>query len=441
MSTDGNAKTFVFFPEGAFGPTNNCIGIAEVLRDRGHRVVFVIEESFAGTLAAKGFEEALMRLSPAPEAAEEPGQFWKDFVRETLPVFRTTTFEQLEGFIKPVWEELIAGATYVDERLREIWDEVQPDVIVQDNVVAFPAVPASGRPWVRIMSCNPLEMRDAALPPTFSGMPTADPSGRIAFRHRYRDLLRPLQQSFSALCEERGAPALGEMEFIHESPWLNLFVYPEETDYPRSKPLAATWHRLDTCVRDSGEPYALGEAVRMRPGDSDRSRLLYLSLGSLGSADIELMNRLTELLSRSPHRVLVSTGPQGEEVVLHERMTGASFLPQPAILPQVDLVITHGGNNTVTESFLFGAPMLVLPLFWDQHDNAQRVQETGFGVRLATYTFSEMEFFTALDRLLFDTGLHERSAALSKRLLANPGTSRAADLLERLARTGAPVLD
>ena len=33
--------TVVFFPEGAFGPTNNCVGIGDVLRERGHRVVFI----------------------------------------------------------------------------------------------------------------------------------------------------------------------------------------------------------------------------------------------------------------------------------------------------------------------------------------------------------------------------------------------------------------
>ena len=56
------AATIVFFPEGAYGPTNNCVGIGQVLRERGHRVVFVIEESFAGSLEAQGFEERLMRL-------------------------------------------------------------------------------------------------------------------------------------------------------------------------------------------------------------------------------------------------------------------------------------------------------------------------------------------------------------------------------------------
>ena len=66
-------------------------------------------------------------------------------------------------------------------------------------------------------------------------------------------------------------------------------------------------------------------------------------------------------------------------------MTGEAFLPQPAIIPQVDLVITHGGNNTVTESFHHGKPMVCLPLFWDQVDNAQRLAETGFGARLPAY--------------------------------------------------------
>src|SRR5436189_6075406 len=147
--------TIVFFPEGAHGPTNNCAGIGAILRERGHRVVFIVEESFAGALEAKGFEERLMRLGPPPEQPEVPGQFWKDFIRETAPTFRRPTIEQLETFIAPTFQALVDGARYVDDRLREIIDELAPAVIVEDNVVSFPALPASGRPWVRIASCNP----------------------------------------------------------------------------------------------------------------------------------------------------------------------------------------------------------------------------------------------------------------------------------------------
>ena len=417
-------STVVFFPEGAFGPTNNCVGIGRVLLERRDRVVFVVEESFAGTLEAHGFEEALMRLKPPPEVEEAPGQFWKDFVRDTAPEFRKPTIDQLDTFILPVWQELVDGARYVDDRLREIFGELEPDVIVQDNVVGFPAVLASGRPWVRIVSCNPLELKDPALPPPFSGYPTGDSAGWEEFRTRYRDLHEPLQCEFSDFCEERGAPPLSELEFIHESEFLDLYLYPREADYARSQPLGARWQRLDSCVRD------IGGAFETPPGEGG---LVYVSLGSLGSADVELMNRLVSVLADTPHRYVVSKGPQHALIELAPNMTGAEFLPQPAILPEVDLVITHGGNNTVTESIHFGKPMIVLPLFWDQYDNAQRVAECGFGVRLPTYEFEDEQLHEAIDRLLSVETAPQLSDA-STRLRASPGTVKAADLIRELAR-------
>ena len=146
------------------------------------------------------------------------------------------------------------------------------------------------------------------------------------------------------------------------------------------------------------------------------------------------MQRLVDLLGRTGHRVIVSKGPLSDQITLHDNMTGEGFLPQPAILPLVDLVITHGGNNTVTEAFHHGKPMIVLPLFWDQVDNAQRVHETGFGRRLSTYDFEDGELLGAIDELLADEALHERMAAMSIRIKGTSGTVRAADLIEAVAR-------
>ncbi|MFN8593324.1 MAG: glycosyltransferase [Thermomicrobiales bacterium] len=434
MSEESAAKTVVFFPEGAFGPTNNCVGIGNVLRQRGHRVIFVVEESFAGTLAAKGFEERLMRLQAPPDVPEEPGQFWKDFIRDTAPHFRESTQEQLATLILPIWEQLIAGATYAEKRLTEIFAEVQPDVIVEDNVIAFPAVLAAGTPWVRIVSCNPLEMADPGLPPTFSGLPANDPSAWGAFNDEYWRLHAELHRSFDAFCQDRGGPALPPRAFMYESPYLNLYVYPEEADYVRIRPLPSTWHRLDSSVRTTDPDFTLPPRLH------GEGKLIYVSLGSLGSAEPELMGRLVALLGRTPHRIIISLGPQAGQLVLPDNVYGEEFLPQPSILPLVDAVITHGGNNTVTESFYFGKPMIVLPLFWDQHDNAQRVDELDFGHRLAPYGFTDAEFFAALDDVLTDTGRRERLGAISRRLQANPGPARAADLIERLAIEGTPVM-
>jgi MGT family glycosyltransferase len=423
--------TVLFFPEGAFGPTNNCIGIGDVLRGRGHRVVFLIEESFAGTLEARGFTERLMRLAPPPEVPELPGQFWKDFVRETSPVFRRPTIEALEGFVAPTFQALCDGAAYVDARLREVLDEVDPDVVVEDNVVAFPAISAGSRPWVRIMSCNPLELPDAALPPVFSGYPSESRDGWDDFRAEARRTLSGIHAGFDTVCRDLGAPGLPEMQFMHASPWLNLSLYPDEVDYPRSYSMDATWHDLQTCVRDSDAPWAPPE------GDGP---LVYLSLGSLGSADLPLMQHLVASLAGTPYRVVVSKGPLHEQLELPDGMTGAEFLPQASLLPQVDVVITHGGNNTVTECLHHGKPMVVLPLFWDQFDNAQRIHETGFGRRLPTYDVGQTELVGAIDGLLADAALAARLAALSSRVQGMPGTITAADLIERVATTREPVL-
>ena len=421
--------TIVFFPEGAYGPTNNCVGIGQTLRQRGHRVVFVIEESFAGALEEKGFEERLMRLQAPAETEEEPGQFWKDFIRDTGPVFRKPTIEQLEGFIRPTWEALIDGSKYVDERLREIFGELRPDVIVEDNVVSFPAVVGADCPWIRIASCNPLELPDPDLPPVFSGYPSGDRSGWDEFREEYRRVHGELHADFDEFARERGCPPLPELEFIHRSPHLNLFLYPEEADYERSRPLGPMWERLDSCVRKEGT----GD-FELPNGDGP---LVYLSLGSLGSADVELMQRLVDLLAAGGYRAVVSKGPQHDQIELREGQVGAELVPQPALLPLVDCAITHGGNNTITECLHFGKPMVVLPLFWDQYDNAQRMDELGLGVRLPTFEFEDAQLGDAVERLIADEEAAARLREISARLQANPGTERAAELIESV-RTAEP---
>jgi UDP:flavonoid glycosyltransferase YjiC (YdhE family) len=88
----------------------------------------------------------------------------------------------------------------------------------------------------------------------------------------------------------------------------------------------------------------------------------------------------------------------------------------------------------------FGKPMLVLPMFWDQHDNAQRVQERGYGLRLPTYAFEDAQLGAAVERLLTDDALRARAAAAGDRLRQQPGTSVAAELIERVAVAGQAVL-
>jgi UDP:flavonoid glycosyltransferase YjiC (YdhE family) len=72
----------------------------------------------------------------------------------------------------------------------------------------------------------------------------------------------------------------------------------------------------------------------------------------------------------------------------------------------------------------------VLPLFWDQYDNAQRVYETGFGVRLPTYAFADDDLARAIDGLLGDVMLRTRMAGLGAEIRARDGVAKAAAAIE-----------
>ena len=427
----GSEGTVIFFPEGAYGPTNNCIGIADVMRRRGWRVVFIAEESFEGTFEEKGFEERLMRLGPAPEEEEDPGQFWKDFIRETAPVFRKPTIEQLEGFIAPTFEALIDGARYVDERLIEIIDEVRPDVIVEDNVVSLPGAPRQRRPLGpdRLLQPGRGEGPRACRrrsPATRS--PTA--VAGTQFRAEYARVIRPLYESFNEFCRERGAPPLPPLELMHDSPDLDLWLYPG----------GGRLRALRTARRDLAQPRIVRSRDRRALADprgarGRRARGAAARLPQPRLARLRRRRADAQADRRARGRALPGDrlmGPQHAELELAPNMAGAEFLPQVSLLPEVDLIVTHGGNNTITEGLHFGKPMVVLPLFWDQYDNAQRIDETGFGRRLDTYGHEGPELTGAIDELLADRALAERLASVSAHLRGVRGTERAAELIATL---------
>ncbi len=112
---------------------------------------------------------------------------------------------------------------------------------------------------------------------------------------------------------------------------LNLYVYPEEIDYIDRRPLDATWQRLDSSVRQTETAF---DAARRAASAGRTGRpLIYLSLGSLGSADVELMERLVAELAETPHRYIVSTRATARGLRAAHRTCGArSSCPRRSVL-------------------------------------------------------------------------------------------------------------
>ena len=93
--------TFLMAAESAYGPTNNCIGVGAELLRMGHRVAFAAESSWEGKLAALGFEEHLAEMAPPSASDVSAGQVWIDFVRDTAPHFKTSTYDQITTVNEP----------------------------------------------------------------------------------------------------------------------------------------------------------------------------------------------------------------------------------------------------------------------------------------------------------------------------------------------------
>ncbi|MEW6502643.1 MAG: glycosyltransferase [Chloroflexota bacterium] len=76
------------------------------------------------------------------------------------------------------------------------------------------------------------------------------------------------------------------------------------------------------------------------------------------------------------------------------------FLPQTGILPDVDLVIHHGGNNTFTETIYHAKPMLIFPFSSDQFAIAHDAELFGIGQVLNPNDFLLEEIEGKINSLL-----------------------------------------
>jgi len=420
-------RTIAFFPEAAYGPALNSVGIAQAVTRLGHRAVFLSDPGFVEVYRGYGFETLPVNLSE-PLPPEQMARFWEDFINGHIPNFYKPPYEQIDNYVKDCWAAIIESARYAQRDLPGVLRQAQPDLICIDNVILFPAIKQHGAPWVRIVSCSENEIEDPAIPPHLSGCGATDRACHERFRARFNEVIRPLHEQFNAFLREQGEQPYPLGQFFESSPHLNLLLYPEPVKFQRAVPLPpAQFQYLEGCVRQ--------EAAYTVPAFAAQAGapLIYLSFGSLGSGDVPLLQRLIAALGKLPYRALVNVGGYKDQYRdLPGNVIIDSWFPQPSVIPQVDVVIHHGGNNSFTECLLFGKPAIIMPFAWDGHDNATRVQETGHGFKLTRADWTEAALAQRLHDCLHDAKLRARLAATSAHMRAQDGPAKAARLLAGL---------
>ncbi|CAG2110689.1 unnamed protein product [Medioppia subpectinata] len=430
-----STKTYqiCFVPCDAFGHVNACLGLAQSLTQFGHKCVFVVNQTWKDLIVGLGFDVEV--YIEAHKEGVNGIDVWIKSMRESRHSLILSSFDKIREFEAPGWPTMTADVKTFNTDVQRIIDSVKPDAIVADNLISVPAVVSADVPWIDLISCNPLYYwSDERLPPGGSGYPTnGDKKLWQEFREETYSAYSDEWHSFNQWLQSVGAPALQHCgHFSNPSPFLNLYLCPQELDYKDIAPKdTKLWLNIDSLIRSDIETqtktFEIPEELRQKSG-----KLIYLSMGTLCCVELSLMRRLVSLLSHSKHRFIISKGPLGEEYELADNMWGQNSLPQLQVLRLVDLVLTHGGNNTVTETMHFGKPLIVLPVFADQYDNAQRVVEKGLGLRLDPFFCSQSELFEAIDELLNDSNLSQRCLKISERIRKSESKAKAVKRIEEV---------
>ena len=128
----------------------------------------------------------------------------------------------------------------------------------------------------------------------------------------------------------------------------------------------------------------------------------------------------------------MALGPQSPNVHVER------YIPQTLVLPYCDMVITHGGYNTVMGALSVGLPMVVVPIAADQPDNAARCAALGVGRVVQPFERTTHAIGAAAREVLGQAMYLDNARRVRDEIRRLPDLQRGVALLERLADEKAP---
>ncbi len=138
----------------------------------------------------------------------------------------------------------------------------------------------------------------------------------------------------------------------------------------------------------------------------------------------QLLGRRGVLLTRYPEQL----PPQLPPSVRH-----FDFVPFSAVLPRSAALVHHGGIGTLSQGLAAGVPQLIMPMSFDQPDNARRLQRLNAGDSLARHRFRGSAVAAALDRLLSSRAIAESCRTLAAKFHDDRSVDATCEILERLS--------
>lgn len=357
-------STVLIYTSPARGHLYPIMDVALAMRDAGHRVV-------VQTLAAERDAVAAEGLEHRPIARE--------IEASTLGDYRQSG--QMSQ-IRAAFDGWLGRAPHEALDLDAARSELDPDLLLVDantwGAAAFAEADArrTGRAWSMFLPYA-LPVPSPTTPAFGPGFPPpASALDRLRDRLVWAALTGTLRGPVKRLQELRarlGAPPLDGYSDLFVRADVLLYRTAEPFEYPRP-----VWPR---------GVHAIGPGLWAPSGEAPdwlrelpRPRVL-VSVSTELQEDAPIVATALEALADEPGSVVVTTAaldPSRFEAP-HDRTRIVRFLPHDQVIPEMDLVVTHGGMGTTQRALAAGVPVCVVPWGRDQSESARRAHVAGAG--------------------------------------------------------------
>lgn len=356
---------------GSLGDVNPLIAIARGLQGRGRRVMFVAAERYLHLAQRAGLAtRPLLPESVFSKVVDDPN-LWH--ARKGLKVV-----------FGP------AGQGFLEEHYAWLKTQYEPGrTLVVSHVLDFAGrVFRDAHPEVAYCSVVPAPalLRSLAAPPRLTrwGVETRLPRPFLALGYRQVDrvidaLIAP---AINRLRTQVGLPPIERvLDRWWASPDLTLGLFPEWFSVP-AVDLPPHMRCVGFPLADSGDllPEASQRMVSQALAPLGGARPIVFAPGSAHAHARHFLTAAAEACRRlgSPGLLLSSVADQFPENLPPGVIT-ARYLPFGELLKSARAIVHHGGIGTTSQALAAGLPQVVVPMAFDQFDNAARVHRLGCG--------------------------------------------------------------
>ena len=386
----------LFTLRGATGHFHPLVPLAQAARQAGHEVAFAMPPSFEGTVEHLGF-----RWVSAGFEDSSP-----EYVRLLEQRNRLSGLERRTFYRRS--HATVLGPRMVSDLLR-ICEHWRPDVVVRDTQDYGGCVAAE------VLGVPHAAHEAAAFSASMASV-MAEPIAGLRAAH--------------------GLPHDPELRMLER--YLVLSPFPPAMGGSGDAVRPTLHHYRATPFDRSGDEGAPDWPLPV-PG----APLVYATLGTAVNTRTEILEAFVEAL-RDEHVNLVVTvgrdgspdrfGPQPPNVRIER------YIPQTLPFPRCDLVISHGGSNTMLAALAHGIPQVIVPIAADQPDNAVRCTAAGVARAVSLADATPVSIREAALAVLVDPSYRRAAERARDEMAALPGTDHAVALLERLARDRTPII-